>query len=84
MMRSSARKWSEWNGTTITPEQILCEGCRNNGRKFVYCASLCPIRKCAAEKGFSTCGDCRELESCGKIAEILDNAPEAKDNLRKG
>jgi len=48
-----------------------------------YCASMCPIRKCAVAKGFETCRDCSELEKCGKVAMIIDNVEEARINLKK-
>ena len=41
----TAKLWSEMNNTNILPEQINCEGCRMNGKKFVYCESMCGIRQ---------------------------------------
>ena len=53
-----AKEWSEMNKTEITPEMINCEGCRMDGVKFAYCASMCPVKKCASEKNYATCGAC--------------------------
>ena len=41
----TAKLWSEMNNANILPEQINCEGCRMNGKEFVYCESMCGIRQ---------------------------------------
>ena len=77
-----SEEWSKMNQVEITPEMINCEGCRKDGVKFAFCASLCPIRKCAAEKNYSTCGECSELECCEKLGMVTGNNAEARQNLR--
>ncbi len=77
-----AALWSEWNAAEITPEMIHCTGCRIDGVKTPYCESLCPIRQCAARRGFETCGGCGERESCGTLGMITGNNPQALENLR--
>ncbi len=77
-----AAEWSELNHAEITPEMINCTGCRIEGAKTPYCDSLCPIRKCASSKGYATCGDCSELEACGKVGMIIGNNPVALRNLK--
>lgn len=82
LRKETARKWCEMNHTDqITPETINCMGCRTEGIKFAYCASMCPIRKCAMAKGFETCGDCNELDKCEKVAPIISTCEEARKNL---
>ena len=76
-----AKHWSELNGLTITPEMINCTGCRIDGVKTPFCDSICPIRKCAVDKNVGTCGDCSEVSSCEKLAMIINNNPDAKNNL---
>ena len=78
-----AKKWSELNKVTITPEMINCTGCKIEGAKTPFCESLCPIRKCAREKNYETCGKCCELKKCEKIKMIIDNNEEAMNNLSK-
>lgn len=78
-----AKEWSELNGVEITPEMIRCEGCRIDGVKTPYCDSLCPIRQCALAKGFETCGDCGEMESCARVGIIVGNNKEAYCNLKE-
>ena len=53
-----------------------------NGAKTVFCDSLCEIRKCALNKGVSTCGDCPDLEICPTVGAILENNPAALENLK--
>ena len=78
-----AKEWSELNGVLITPEMINCEGCRLDGKKFPYCESLCPIRICALEKKYDTCGACSDLMKCEKVAMIISNNKDALDRLKK-
>lgn len=81
LRREVSRKWCEMNNTNqITPETINCMGCRTDGIKFAYCDFMCPIRKCAAEKGYETCADCFGKSSCVKIAPFLGHEV-AKKNL---
>ena len=77
-----AKEWSELNHAEITPEMINCEGCRMDGVKTPYCDSLCQIRQCGLSKGFETCGDCSQLETCEKVGMIIGNNREALHNLK--
>lgn len=82
LREKTAKKWSEMNNAPeITAETINCMGCRTDGVKFAYCSNYCEIRKCVKEKGFNTCGDCKELDNCQTVAPILQHVPNAKDNL---
>ena len=83
LREKTAKLWSEMNNANILPEQINCEGCRMNGKKFVYCESMCGIRKCAMGKGYETCGDCPEMETCKTLGSVTSNCPEALSNLKK-
>ena len=66
----TAKLWSELNKVAITPEQINCEGCRADGVKTIFCSSLCEIRKCVISKGYETCGECAEKETCVMLDPI--------------
>ena len=83
LRRKVAKLWSELNNVEITPEMINCEGCRVDGVKTVYCDSLCEIRQCAMKRKYETCGDCTELERCGKVAVVISNNEEARKNLKR-
>ncbi len=78
-----AEEWSKLNSIKITPEEINCTGCRMEGVKTPYCESICPIRQCAAKKRVTTCGHCKNMETCDKLAMITKNNKEALKNLTK-
>ncbi len=82
LRRKVAKLWSDLNGVSITPDMIHCTGCRVDGVKTPYCASLCPIRQCALKKQVETCGDCPEMETCEKVGMILGNNADARRRLR--
>ena len=82
LREKTAKLWSELNNVPILPEHINCDGCRRDGKKTVFCESLCPIRVCALEKGFETCGGCAELEKCPKAAVVISKNRDALKNLR--
>lgn len=82
LREETARKWSVMNhAPEITAATIHCMGCRADGVKFAYCSLYCEIRKCVNEKGFDTCGDCAEVETCPRVGAVFQHAPEAKANL---
>ena len=84
LRRKVAKHWSELNGVDITPDMINCTGCRLPGAKTPYSDGLCPIRRCAREHGFATCGDCADMGGCEKLAMITKNNATALKNLQKG
>ena len=78
LREKTAQKWSAMNNAPeITAATINCMGCRADGVKFAYCE----IRKCVSGKGFNTCGDCDELDSCQIVGAVLQHAPGARENL---
>lgn len=46
-------------------------GCRVEGVKYIYCRELCPARKCVKDKGFDTCADCAEIDTCQLVVETF-------------
>lgn len=82
LRREVAAKWCQLNHTDmITPETINCVGCRAEGVKFAFCQSMCQIRKCAMSKGFETCGQCPDINTCDHIKPLLEWNPIVKQNL---
>ena len=83
LREKTAQLWGQLNNAPILPEHINCDGCRANGRKTVYCDSMCRVRQCARIKGVATCGDCPELDGCSVVGAIHAYSPEARQNLEK-
>jgi hypothetical protein len=81
LRKSTAEKWRVAYGNDITYEMINCTGCREEGVKLGHC-TMCEIRKCVNAKGYNTCGDCNELETCSIVGGILKAVPDALANLR--
>ncbi len=75
-----AKEWSVRYSADIKPEQVNCDGCRAEGRKFFYCASMCELRKCGIDKGVDNCAGCDEYP-CAKLEEFFQVAPEARAAL---
>ena len=84
LREKTAKLWSELNGASITAEMINCEGCRMDGVKTPFCNALCPIRQCALEKGFATCGDCPQMDTCAVVGSVHGSDPVAKARLKAG
>ncbi|MBR0462527.1 MAG: DUF3795 domain-containing protein [Erysipelotrichaceae bacterium] len=83
LRKKTAQLWSELNNTEITPEMINCLGCRTDGVKTPFCESLCPIRQCALSKGYATCGDCKDMETCEKLSMITASNEDALARLKE-
>ena len=83
LREKTAKLWAELNDAPILPEHINCDGCRADGRKTVYCDSLCEIRKCALKKEVTTCGGCPEFETCRTVGMVIVDNPAALENLRE-
>jgi hypothetical protein len=82
LRKITAEKWKVmYNAPELLPEAINCTGCREEGVKFSHCFE-CGIRNCVRSKGFDTCGDCSELETCELLAPIHKYVPEALINLK--
>jgi hypothetical protein len=81
LREKTAQQWREmYNAPSITAESINCTGCRVEGVKIAHC-NECEILKCATTKGFNTCGECEELDTCQIIGFVLENVPGVKENL---
>lgn len=82
LRKSTAEKWKVmYNAPGLNPEMINCTGCLSGGARFIHCFD-CEIRNCAKSKGYNTCADCNELQTCKVIAGIHQYVPEALVNLK--
>jgi hypothetical protein len=77
-----AKKWSVQFEADITAEHVVCDGCKGSERKSYHCGNLCKIRKCCIGKDLQSCIECKEYP-CSDLGFVLDNAPDAKNNLEK-
>ena len=84
LREKTAALWSRLNGVEITTDMIHCTGCRTDGAKTPYCESMCPIRRCAMEKGYETCKDCCLVDECEMLSPIIGTNAEARENLKNG
>jgi hypothetical protein len=76
----TAREWSQAFGRTIEPQDINCDGCSSDGgRLFGHCLA-CEIRRCAREKGLSTCAPCADY-ACSHLAGLHSQVPAAREAL---
>ncbi len=78
----TAEKWKVQYNAEITAGMINCTGCRMPGVKLGH-VSECKIRKCADDRGFVTCAECGDLETCELVSQVHKFVPEALENLRK-
>lgn len=79
---STAEKWKVmYQAADLNADMINCTGCREEGVKFSHC-NVCEIRNCVKAKGFNTCGDCAEMETCTIVSAVHKYVPEAKANLK--
>ena len=83
LREKTAKLWAELNNAPILPEHINCEGCRMDGAKTVFCEHICEVRQCALKRDVATCVGCSELETCPTVGVILENNPEALENLKE-
>jgi hypothetical protein len=82
LRKATADKWRVgYNAPDLSASMINCTGCREEGVKFSHC-EVCEIRICAKTRGFNTCADCQEMESCSIVSVIHKYVPEAITNLR--
>ena len=83
LRKATAESWQKmFNAGEIPYQSINCTGCRVEGVKFAHC-NTCEIRVCVNNKGYETCGDCPDMETCQIVAFIHKSAPDAVANLKR-
>ena len=84
MREEVSRKWCElFHTDIITPDKINCTGCRGDGVKYFFCNELCEIKPCVTNKGYGSCAECAEIDSCTKLAAEIGNNEDARSNLKQ-
>jgi len=79
--KMTAQKWSKMYRADIKPEQINCDGCKADGKRFFHCNS-CDIRQCCISKNVENCSVC-ESYVCETLSQFIKLAPEAGKSLEK-
>lgn len=78
----TAADWkTRYNIPDIAISMINCTGCREAGVKISHCLE-CEIRDCVSAKGYQTCADCDQLESCQIVSTVHQFVPDALGNLK--
>ena len=79
--KETAEKWSKMYHFNIKAEQINCDGCKSDGKKFSHC-SVCDIRQCCITNRVENCAEC-EHYICDTLANFIKLAPVAGVALEK-
>jgi hypothetical protein len=74
-------KIKENHGVDFDPALIVCFGCKNEDKPKGVLIQKCTVRKCAVEKGFDCCIECRDLVSCQK--DLWTRFPKLKEAVVK-
>jgi len=53
--------WFEYFGFRIPPEEICCDGCRDERPDSKQLDTKCEIRRCAIRRGMETCAHCPDF-----------------------
>ncbi len=64
--------WFKYFGFRIPAEEIICEGCLNDGKLI---DTACQVRPCVIEKGHDHCGQCENM-FCEKLKERIVDVEE--------
>lgn len=58
------KEWGSSYGREIKAEEVMCDGCRSDGRIWLGCRD-CDLRNCEQSKELTTCAHCSGY-SCAK------------------
>jgi len=79
LREKTAAEWTKAYHFNFTADMINCTGCKSDGVQIGYC-SMCPLRKCAAEKGVVECRVCAEFKTCKTYADWDAQNPLKENN----
>lgn len=81
LRQETIQKWSTPE-FPVTIDNLDCEGCKSDGRHFVFCSS-CTVRQCASKRGVETCAHCDDY-GCDILEEWLSHVGESgRERLEK-
>jgi len=79
-IKKVADEWSS-DSMSFKPEEILCNGCNQDGQVFSWCRE-CPIRICCKDIGYENCAYCEEYV-CDHLTMTFEKTPAAKERLNE-
>ena len=68
---------AHWGMDNLVPSLLKCQGCRYEAEGKLLGGPLCPIRRCAKERGLISCGLCPDMKTCDWLQD------EGRKNLDK-
>ena len=78
-----AAEWREQFNPGITVADVACNGClATSPPQCSHCAE-CPIRACGVERGVVNCAHCTDYDSCEKLEQFFNFAPDLRAALEK-
>jgi hypothetical protein len=72
-------KIKEKYGVEFDPETAICWSCKAQDKPEGIVIKQCSVRKCAIEKGYDCCIQCKDLTECKK--PLWDNFPDFKKTV---
>ena len=72
-------KMKENYGIEFEPDKIYCYGCKSQDKPAGVVISNCTVRKCAMEKKYECCIECKDLTNCTK--ELWTKFPDFKKSV---
>jgi hypothetical protein len=82
LIEQTAREWSKMYHSTISPENVWCDGCASQGGRHCGHCFECEIRACAQAHNAANCGLCPEY-GCATISSFIELVPDVKPVLDK-
>lgn len=68
-------------GADFEADKIYCFGCKNKEKPEGVILKGCGVRKCAIEKGFDCCIECKDLKECKQ--DLWTRFPDFKNQVIK-
>jgi hypothetical protein len=70
-----------WGISKLNPRDMNCMGCHAEGNTIFFSCAKCPIRECARSRTYTSCAECPDWITCRRLAGLLEDIPQAKQNL---
>lgn len=68
-----AKQWTDSKKfeVKISPQSVLCDGCKTGKRLSFHCSESCIIKKCCKEKALESCAECADYP-CEKEQYLIN------------